>query len=532
MPAGRGTNSDLETATRLATAMMLLSLFSRAGTFLLNAILLRFITPELLGLVQVRLLLLFYTIHTVSKDPYHKVFLDRSVWARHSVHRAISSLWSIALLGTFFTLVFSLAWSSSLLMEQPERGDYLPSVVVYGAAALLAVCGEPLLLLARYGGLTRLEVFSEAIAFLLQCVLTLLFVLALPDWGLLSFAIPQFIYSLIKVSVIICYFSRKREFSHLPIRTFRECFPPLPPSLSRPLLREVWSFVTYTILKQLLTNGEQYVMTVFATLSFAQQGIYSIVHNLGSIAARFIFKPLEESFAVYFTKSLPRGRSPSGIGEEELRAAREILLKLFRFVIIIGLVFATFSPAYSRLLLHLYGGAMLSSGDAPFLLQCYSLYVLLLALNGIAECFCFSVMGPAQVERYNWYMVMYSVAFVLLSVVCTNWFGVVGAILANCINMLARIVYSCSFIENYFSRVGPVLKKISPARIVILAFFLTLIITGISNRYFSPMELLPQVSHIAIGGACLLANGAVICYSDPWYLHTIISKLSHRVRQK
>ena len=531
MSAAGNAKSDLETATHLATAMMLLSLFLRAGTFLLNAILLRFITPELLGLVQVRLLLLFYTIHTVSKDPYHKVFLDRAVWGRHTLHRAISSLWSIAVLGSFFALVFSLIWSSSLLMEQPERGDYLPAVAVYGLAALLAVCGEPLVILVRYGGLTKLEVFAEAIAFLFQCILTLLFVLTLPAWGLLSFAIPQLLYSLTKVAILVGYLSQKREFSHLPVRTFRDCFSPLPPSLSRPLLREIWSFVTYTILKQLLTNGEQYVMIVFATLNFSQQGIYSIVHNLGSIAARFIFKPLEESFAVYFTKSLPRGRSPSGIGEDELLASREILLKLFRFVVIIGFVFATFSPAYSRLLLHLYGGGMLSGSEAPFLLKCYSLYVLLLAVNGIAECFCFSVMGREQVERYNWYMVAYSVAFVVLAVLCTNWLGAVGLILANCVNMAARIVYSLFFIEKYFSRVGTVLRKIFPAPFVLLVFFVTLIVTNISSQYFSPLELLPQVLHVAIGGVCLLVNAAVICYFDPWYLHAIRSKLYARLKQ-
>ena len=531
MSAAGGAHSDLETATHLATGMMLLSLFLRAGTFILNAILLRFITPELLGLVQVRLLLLFYTVHTVSKDPYHKVFMDRSVWARHPVHRAISSLWSVAVLGAFFTLIFSVMWCSPILMEQPERGDYRPAVAVYGLAALLAVCGEPLLILVRYGGLTRLEVFAEAMAFLCQCILTLLFVLALPAWGLLSFAIPQLIYSLTRVAILVCYFSQKREFSHLPVRTFRDCFPPLPPSPSRPLLLEVWSFVTYTLLKQLLTNGEQYVMTVFATLSFAQQGIYAIVHNLGSIAARFIFKPLEESFAVYFTKSLPRGRSPSGIGEDELLASRGILLKLFRFVIIIGFVFATFSPAYSRLLLHLYGGGMLSGGQAPFLLKCYSLYVLLLALNGMGECFCFSVMGRAQVERYNWYMVMYSVAFVVLAVFFTNWLGVSGVILANCVNMAARVTYSFLFIEKYFSRVGSVIRKISPAPIVLFAFFVTFMITSISNHYFSLMELRPQVLHAAIGGVCLLANAAVICYSDPWYLHTIRTKLSAKLKQ-
>ncbi|KAI6652177.1 Protein RFT1-like [Oopsacas minuta] len=508
-------NSALDSATHLASAMVLLSVSVRAGTFLLNAILLRFITPELLGLVQVRLLLLLYTIHTVSKDPYHKVFLNKQVWSRHSVSHVISSLWSIVVIGIFFSILFSFIWSSPLLMEQPDRRDYYPAVLLYGLSAICIVMTEPFVILVRYGGYTRLEVTAEAVAFLLQCIITILFVLSFPDWGLLSFSIPQLIYSLIKMILFVGYFSQIRDFSHLPVDTFRECFPPLLPPLSFPLLQEIRSFITYTVLKQLLTNGEQYVMTIFATLSFAQQGIFSVVHNLGSMAARFIFKPLEDSFAVYFTKSLPRGKDPQTINGHELLTSKDILLKLFRFVVIIGLIFTTFSPAYSHLLLHLYGGRMLSDSEAPFLLKCYSVYVLLLALNGISECFCFSVMGQQQLHTYNRYMIVYSIIYVLLAILCTNSIGVLGVLMANCINMIARVMYSFLFIENYFNRSGTVIGKISPSPVVLVSLFFTFIITNFSHQQFFSLELIPQVLHVAIGGVCLLVNAAIICFSDP-----------------
>ena len=519
---------DLESAAHLATAMMLLSLSVRAGTFLLNAILLRFITPELLGMVQVRLLLLFYTIHTVSKDPYHKVFLDRQVWARHSLDKVVSSLWSILIPGLFFSFTFSFIWSSPFFMEQPDRHEYFASVLMYGLAAMCIVMTEPFVILIRYGGFTKLEVIAEAVAFLLQCILTLFFVLSFPGWGLTSFAIPQLIYSLTKSFIFVGYFSQIRDFSHIPVSSFRGCFPPLPPLLTPALLQDIWSFVTYTILKQLLTNGEQYVMTIFATLSFAQQGIYSVVHNLGSMAARFIFKPLEESFAVYFTKSLPRGSDSSTIPEKQLLSSKDILIKLFRFVVLIGIIFAIYSQGYSRLLLHLYGGKMLSDSEAPFLLKCYSIYVLLLALNGIAECFCFSVMGQQQLQRYNRYMIGYSIAYVVLAVLCTEYLGVLGVLLANCVNMIARVLYSFLFIEKYFNKYGTVFVKIIPSPLVMLSFFATWLITSLSSHRFSSLELKPQVFHVAIGGTCLLANCAIICYSDPWFLHTIKTKLFSR----
>lgn len=39
------------------------------------------------------------------------------------------------------------------------------------------------------------------------------------------------------------------------------------------------------------------------------KGVYDIVNNLGSLVARFIFLPIEESFYVFFAKVLERGKS-------------------------------------------------------------------------------------------------------------------------------------------------------------------------------------------------------------------------------
>lgn len=36
-------------------------------------------------------------------------------------------------------------------------------------------------------------------------------------------------------------------------------------------------------------------------------GVYDVINNLGSMAARFIFMPVEESFYVFFASTLYRG---------------------------------------------------------------------------------------------------------------------------------------------------------------------------------------------------------------------------------
>lgn len=52
-------------------------------------------------------------------------------------------------------------------------------------------------------------------------------------------------------------------------------------------------------------------MTVFGVLTFAQQGIYDVINNLGSLVARLVFLPIEESFYVFFARTLYRGEPVS-----------------------------------------------------------------------------------------------------------------------------------------------------------------------------------------------------------------------------
>lgn len=50
-------------------------------------------------------------------------------------------------------------------------------------------------------------------------------------------------------------------------------------------------------------------MTVFSILSFADQGVFDVVSNLGSLVARFLFRPIEDSSYLLFSQSITRGTS-------------------------------------------------------------------------------------------------------------------------------------------------------------------------------------------------------------------------------
>ena len=53
--------------------------------------------------------------------------------------------------------------------------------------------------------------------------------------------------------------------------------------------------------------------TIFSVISFGEQGVYDIVNNLGSLVARFLFLPIEESFYIYFRKMMPVDTKPGAV---------------------------------------------------------------------------------------------------------------------------------------------------------------------------------------------------------------------------
>lgn len=85
--------------------------------------------------------------------------------------------------------------------------------------------------------------------------------------------------------------------------------------------------------------------------------------------------------------------------------AAQTLSMLLKFVLLVALTILSFGYAYSHLALDIYGGRLLSGGMGPTLLRWYCLYVLLLAVNGVTECFFFAAMSQELADRWVWYRI-------------------------------------------------------------------------------------------------------------------------------
>lgn len=308
----------LHNASTLASYNVLLQVMFRVLTFLMNAFTLRFVSKELIGVVNVRLMLLYSTLVFLSREAFRRACLSGSSGAGHNWRQTINLLWLTLPLGVLWAAVFVCVWLWLLEVPDPRNiPHYAPAVWLFALAALQELLAEPLWVLAQAHMFVRLKVVAESLAMVAKCIFTVVLVVSAPQWGLYIFSAAQLVYTGFLVLCYLMYFihflgSEEANKKSFPIYNIGELLPRMAsgePAIDWRLAGLTWSFFKQSFLKQILTEGERYVMTFLSVLSFGEQGVYDIVNNLGSMVARFLFLPLEESFYVFFAKVLERGHS-------------------------------------------------------------------------------------------------------------------------------------------------------------------------------------------------------------------------------
>ncbi|XP_036286759.1 protein RFT1 homolog isoform X3 [Pipistrellus kuhlii] len=496
-----GSQEVLGQAARLASSGLLLQVLFRLITFALNAFILRFLSKEIVGIVNVRLTLLYSTTIFLAREAFRRACLSGST--QRDWRQTINLLWLTVPLGVFWSLFLGWVWLR--LLEVPDPNvvpHYGTGVVVFGLSAVVELLGEPFWVLAQAQMFVKLKLF----------------------------------YTTVLVLCYVAYFKKLLGFPKsakqqmLPVSRMTDLLPSILRSRAFVNWEEAkltWSFFKQSFLKQILTEGERYVMTFLNVLNFGDQGVYDIVNNLGSLVARLIFQPIEESFYIFFAKVLEREKDATLQKQEDVAVAATVLESLLKLALLTGLTITVFGFAYSQLALDIYGGAMLSSGSGPVLLRTYCLYVLLLAINGVTECFTFAAMSKEQVDRYNFTMLALSSSFLVLSYLLTRWYGSVGFILANCFNMGIRIMQSLYFIHRYYreSPHRPLAgMRLSP--VLVGAFALSGGITGVSEALLCCEQgWLFRLAHVAVGAVCLGATLGTAFLTETKLIHFLRTQL-------
>ena len=126
-----------------------------------------------------------------------------------------------------------------------------------------------------------------------------------------------------------------------PFKKLSDLLPSLPKSFT--VDGDQWkiasSFLGQAVIKQLLTDCEKYVMTIFDLLTLSEQGLFDVVSNLGSLAARFIFRPAEESTYFFFSQLWARDKTLENQNPENAEKVKTGLSRLLRLMTYLGISF-------------------------------------------------------------------------------------------------------------------------------------------------------------------------------------------------
>jgi oligosaccharide translocation protein RFT1 len=427
-------------AVRGVKLMMLLQLLSRVVTFGLNALVVRQVAPEVVGVAAQLQLITNLTLF------FSREAVRRALARGQGVGGELLAWAPLFPLGVASCAAVGWAWLAGASGAERAVPGFAPAVLLTLLASLVELAGEPAFALNLRAMRYRARFVIESAAVLALCgtlfVSVTVLQLGLIGWGLgqLAFAIVSALGN--SVAAGGCGGGAGR--SRWP--TGAE---------ARLLLAFQWQAVQQLLLQE----GERLLMKL-SSAPLAAQGMYAVVANLGSLLVRSIFFPLEDVAGTYFARVLSGGASRKGEAAAVLAALLHLLLTGALFVLSLGPPLAFFG-------LDLLYGARLSHSAAPAILRAYCGLVALLGLNGVAEAFVRAAVSPAQQYRLNVILLLIAAAQMGASLLLLRAWGGEGLVYANCLGMAMRLAYSLPFI--HFNLPGFSWRATLPAWPVVVA---------------------------------------------------------------
>ncbi|KAK6500578.1 Oligosaccharide translocation protein rft1 [Arthrobotrys conoides] len=573
-----------------AAFLVLVQVLSRLLTFVMNQLLIRYLSPAVLGeaaqLELYMMTILFFSReslrmalqrqaevnedagdetrggHDKKPDDYGDKITEGTTPGQ--AQTVVNSSYVAVPIG--FTVVAALyilqtgytyVWPSG--SSQATTGYFRLSMGIYAIASLLELLSEPGFAVAQQRLLYSLRAGCESVAVISNCAVTLVVTVLASKYikspvaeaggsvagGLetLPFAIGQVIFAL---CLVIGYPLRLREvakqdgWSLLPKKIYSRAGHAY--YLHQPTISVARTMWLQSVVKHLLTQGDSILVTRLATTY--EQGIYALAANYGSLIARLLFRPIEETSRNLLSKLLNadgigdripgEGDSKKKEEEEEEREEKEdenketkalpsesitealtILHLILRFYTILSTLIATIGPTLAPLALRGVAGAHWADSPAALTLSNYCYYIPLLAINGITEAFVQSVATTKDLQRQSMWMLWFSGVFGASSWGFVKYLGLGadGLVWANCVNMGMRILWSVSFIRQYFGIVGDGKRgleagKIMPGRLLVTV---SIGVGAVARRVVSERGILADY----VKGAGLAGVVGVVClYSE------------------
>ncbi|KAJ7771594.1 Rft protein-domain-containing protein [Mycena metata] len=428
-------------SSRQLTSLIGLQVLSRGVTFVLNQALFRLASPRAFGTAAIQFELISSTILFISREGVRNSLLR--------VKRAQDGSWNAGNLsflplaiGAPLALATSFVYARLAAQETRSQAGFYGGIGVYALAAMMELWCEPMHNQAMSEMKTHVRVRAEGMGITMKTFVTFIVLLYDSkaqldgDLALIAFAMGQLAYSL---CLLVVYLSHYGLSALLPASASDSA------KIEDGIFRLSLTMTGQSVIKHFLTEGDKLVLASFSPLR--DQGGYAIAVNYGSLVARIIFQPIEETSRISFSRML----APP-VHKEALQTASQALITLLSIQISLSLILLVFGTAYLPIVLPVLLPRQYLFTSAPHVLSAWVWYIPVLALNGGLEAFISSVSTPRDLNRQSWWMAGFSVIYIGAAVQLYGWhFGDSSLVYANIINLSARIVYAVFFVSAFFS---------------------------------------------------------------------------------
>ncbi|KAI0087009.1 Rft protein-domain-containing protein [Irpex rosettiformis] len=506
----RAESSLISTSLASASSLVLLQLVSRVFTFVLNQLLVRLVSPQVFGTAAIQFELLLSTILFLSREGTRNALLRAGkgilTWTPIQANVALLPV----LFGIPITIISTVTYlyaSSDTTTSQPH---FTLSVFIYALAAFCELLSEPLYIRAqnelRFDVRVRIEgtaVFAKTITAFMILVSTS------PQLALVAFAAGQAAYGFTMLLGFLYTYVGSAEYwpKKIPVNAHGNTKFVY---FDGKLLSLAGSMTTQSVFKHFLTEGDKFLVSRLSPLE--DQGGYAVASNYGSLVARIVFQPIEETARVFFSKTLSSETSAKKEGTDNLKTAGNVLSGLLLAFSHLLCLLVTFAPPYLPLALRLALPSRYLTTSAPAILHTYIYYIPTMAFNGVLEAFFASTATTSHLRAQSWWMVVFSLMFVFAAIMFTQNLGLgdSGLVWANVLNLWLRAAYAWRFVRGYFMQKGAKdalsLWKCVPPIGVLGAFILSAVVTRTTQSLYQskPLTIPGQLGHILVGAGCVL----------------------------
>ncbi|AAW41702.1 hypothetical protein CNBB3640 [Cryptococcus deneoformans B-3501A] len=458
--------STLPASNPLLTArsLVLLQLLSRILTFTLNQSLLRLASPSVFGTAAIQFDLVCSSILFLSREGIRNALLRKSDVEVEPKSQAQIHALSIAPLQLGMVvapLITGLYLWSSSQSTTSQQGFHL-SLILYVASALIELSIEPCYIQVHRSSPPKINVRVQAEGgmAIVKAIVTVTSLVGLGEGrALISFALGQ-VAGAIWLAVL---YIKEFDWNVKSLVSAQKVAGQ--PRFDADTLSLAVANTGQSLIKHVLTEADRLAVARISPLD--DQGGYAVAMNYGSLIARIVFQPFEESLLLYYSNSLSSAAT----------------LPLFTFTIRLSLYLSTIIQAFVPPLFPAISSLLLPrqyrDTSASSILSLYlKLYIPCLSLNGVAEAFHTASADPGEVKRQVRWMVASSGVFAGTLFVLTHlpphYISTNGGsyqlltpnteeclVLASCAAMVIRIVYALCHAKRCFLLRKPNLRWLS-----------------------------------------------------------------------